>query len=149
MGETTSQIESHIENKRGDLGSNLQELEDKVKSATDWRQQFQKNPMTMVALAFGGGVLLASMGSGRKRRHSHNRMPSELQTRQPATARQSQKAFETWDNIKGALIGVAATRLKDLVGEIVPGFHEQLRNSEQAKASQSTVPSDLNAETRP
>lgn len=36
----------------------------------------------------------------------------------------------TWDNIKGALIGVAATRFKDFVGEIVPGFHEQLRKTE-------------------
>jgi hypothetical protein len=39
------------------------------------------------------------------------------------------------DNIKGSLIGVAAMRFKDLVGEIVPGFQEQLNGAEErAKA---------------
>jgi len=69
MGETTDQIENHIEHKRGDLAANIQELEFKVKSATDWRLQFQKHPMTLIGAAFGGGVLLAAlMGGGRKRR---------------------------------------------------------------------------------
>ena len=58
MGETTNQIESYIETKREDLGSNLAELENKVKSITDWREQFRSNPMTMVGVAFGGGILL-------------------------------------------------------------------------------------------
>jgi len=39
--------------------------------------------------------------------------------------------LETWDNIKGALIGVAATRFKDFVGEVVPGFHEQFQKTEE------------------
>jgi len=55
MGEATSQIEAHIENTRADLGSNLQELEQKVKSVTDWKQHFQKSPMTLLGAAFGGG----------------------------------------------------------------------------------------------
>ena len=41
------------------------------------------------------------------------------------TDRQQHRALETWDNIKGALFGVAATPFKDFVGEVVPGFHEQ------------------------
>ena len=32
MGEATNQIETHIENTRADLGSNLSELEQKVKA---------------------------------------------------------------------------------------------------------------------
>ena len=52
MGETTDQIESHIENRREDLGSNLNELEQKVKAVTDWRQQFQKNPKTMIGASY-------------------------------------------------------------------------------------------------
>ena len=68
MGETANQIESYIDQKREDLGSNLQELEQKVKSATDWRWQFQKNPMTMIGIAFGIGMLLAAMlGRGKRR----------------------------------------------------------------------------------
>ena len=66
MGETTKQIEAHIENTRKDLGANLQEVETRVKAATDWRQHFQARPMTILGIAFGGGVLLATMMSRRK-----------------------------------------------------------------------------------
>jgi hypothetical protein len=130
MGATTNQIESFIENKREDLGSNLQELEQKVKSITDWRQQFRNNPMTMVAVAFGGGVVLASMlgsGGGGRRRTQGSVEPHA------GAERQSHMALETWDNIKGALIGVAATRFKGLIEEIVPGFHEEFRKTEAVK----------------
>jgi hypothetical protein len=37
--------------------------------------------------------------------------------------------------VKGALIGVAATRFKDFVGELIPGFHEQFRQTEALNTS--------------
>jgi hypothetical protein len=129
MGETTNQIESYIDTKREDLGSNLAELEDKVKSITDWREQFRSNPMTMVGVAFGGGVLLASMLGG-KSRHRSGRHSSDTAIPHSGMDQQTNQALKTWDNIKGALIGVAATRFKDFVGEVVPGFREQFRNTE-------------------
>jgi hypothetical protein len=47
--------------------------------------------------------------------------------------------LETWDNIKGALVGVAATRFKEFVGEVVPGFHEQFqRTEEKAKEGETS-----------
>ena len=69
MGQTATQIESHIESKRADLTSNLRELENRVRSATDWREQFQNRTGTFLGLAFGGGLLLAAMigGSSNKR----------------------------------------------------------------------------------
>jgi hypothetical protein len=138
MGQTTHQIEAHIEDTREDLGSNLHELEQKVKSVTDWKQHFQTSPMTMLGVAFGGGILLATMLGGSKNRRgdrfSSHAIDSELHA---GTDHQRHKALETWDNIKGALIGVAATRFKDFVGEVVPGFHEQFqRTEEKAKANQ-------------
>ena len=132
MGETTIQIESHIEDTRRDLGSNLQELDEKVKSVTDWRQHFQTKPMTMIGVAFGGGILLASMLSGPKykARHRNYSAPAskpEYSGKDAWTGsdRQKSKALETWDNLKGALIGVATTRLREYVDEVIPGFHEQ------------------------
>ena len=137
MGQTTHQIEAHIEDTRKDLGSNLHELERKVKSVTDWKQHFQNNPMTMLGVAFGGGILLATMLGGRKNRRGERGFPSHATGSEPhaGTEQQKHKALETWDNIKGALIGVAATRFKDFVGEIVPGFQEQFQGAEEkAKA---------------
>jgi ElaB/YqjD/DUF883 family membrane-anchored ribosome-binding protein len=61
MGQTTDQIERHIEHKRADLKSNLRELETRAKSATDWRHYFKEHTWTMLAVAFSGGLLLARM----------------------------------------------------------------------------------------
>ena len=69
MGQTANQIETHIDTKRADLSSNLQELEDRVKSATDWRQQFQSRTAAFLGVAFGGGILLGAItSSGRRHR---------------------------------------------------------------------------------
>jgi hypothetical protein len=137
MGETTDQIESHIENRREDLGSNLNELEQKVKAVTDWRQQFQKNPKTMIGAAFGGGVLLASMMGGRKRSSRGGASPLQPETltaqgRSSVHAREHD-ALEVWDTMKGALIGVAASQFKNLLGQLVPGFQEQYHKAETEK----------------
>ena len=139
MGETTRQIATHIENAREDLGSNLQELEQRVKSVTDWRQQFRNNPMMMVGLAFGSGVFLATMAGGRRNRLSGMSSPSTVPVTSESSGRaiasrgtnhEKQQILETWDNIKGALVGVAASRLKSFLGESIPGFEEQLRKTE-------------------
>jgi hypothetical protein len=137
MGQTTDQIESHIETKREDLQGNLRELERKVKSATDWRQQFQNHTGTMVAAAFGGGMLISAM-VGRKRPSSQ---PDAVSA--PASSGRVRggggrgEALESWNTIKTALIGVAATKFKGMLGEVVPGFSEHLAQSE-AKGRAST-----------
>jgi hypothetical protein len=130
MGQTTEQIEHYMERTRDDLGSNLNELEQKVKSITDWKHHFQNKPTTLLGVAFGGGVLLATMVSGgrRNRRPYMNYVPSAEP--HAGTTYQKHKALETWDNIKGALIGVAAAKFKDFVGEVVPGFHTQYQRVE-------------------
>ena len=141
MGQTTHQIEAHIENTRDNLGSNLHELEQKVKSVTDWKQHFQTNPLTMVGVAFGGGVVLATMVGGRKNR-GRVFVSSHAPGSEPhaGTDHQKHPALETWDHIKGALIGVAAARFTDFVGEIVPGFREQFQQTEaQARAMHSAA----------
>jgi hypothetical protein len=67
MDEKPDQIMSHIETQRDQLGRNLNELESRVKSAADWRVQFNKNPMLMMGVALGGGMLLGSMVGGSRR----------------------------------------------------------------------------------
>ena len=55
MGERADQIEQQINETRNELSENFNELEEKVKSAFDWRTQFEERPVTMMAVAFGGG----------------------------------------------------------------------------------------------
>jgi hypothetical protein len=68
MGQATGEIEAQIEGTRAELGANLQELEQKVKTVADWRHHFRNHAMTLMGVAFGGGVLLAMMGGKRKTR---------------------------------------------------------------------------------
>jgi hypothetical protein len=122
VGETTYQIEHHIEKTRDSLGANLNELEYKVKEIADWRYHFRNHPLSLMGAAFGGGILLATMMSGR-RRNATPAVPFATAPRSP----HAQKAVDTWDHIKDALIGVAAGKVTNFVGELVPGFEDEFR----------------------
>ena len=65
MGKTTHEIANDIDQTRSDLKSNLEELETRVKEATDWRAHFRKRPGSMIAAALFGGVLLSLMSEKR------------------------------------------------------------------------------------
>lgn len=137
MGEKSDQIERQIVVQRGQLGRNLNELQSRVEEATDWRIQFQKRPLLMMSAAVGGGLLLAAAtgrGSKWKRRYVDE---SSVQYRehQRGTEIQKNKALETFDTIKGAMIGVAANAFKDLLGQLVPGFNEQFQKTASEKGS--------------
>jgi hypothetical protein len=73
------------------------------------------------------------LGGGKGRRPFSRHPEPESYTPHAGTDHQKHQALETWDAIKGALIGVAATRFKDLVGEIVPGFSEQFQKTQSEK----------------
>lgn len=139
MGQKSNQIERRIEAERGQLGQNLSELQSKVQEVTDWRVQFQKRPMLMLGVAAGGGLLLASL-TGRKSKYkqhySQDRERSGGAEHSRGTELQKNKALETFDTIKGALIGVAANTFQDFLGQLVPGFREQFQKTAQEKRSQ-------------
>ena len=61
MGKTSDQIANDIQERREALKSNLQELETRVKSATDWRRYAKNHPGALVAAALAGGMLLSTL----------------------------------------------------------------------------------------
>jgi hypothetical protein len=73
MDEKPDQIMNHIEAQRDQLGRNLNELESRVKRAADWRNQFDRNPMLMMGVALGGGLLLGTMTGSSSRRSGSSR----------------------------------------------------------------------------
>lgn len=157
MGEKSDQIERHIEQTRNELGENISELQEKVKSAVDWRAQFQERPMTMLGIAFGGGVLLSALIGGKSRSRSESRSfddswtrvtnresaPSSFATNPGSffdklgAGDRSRKVSDAWENIKGALLGVAATKARAYIEELVPGFDEHYRKTEASRGSSS------------
>jgi hypothetical protein len=131
MGQTTDQVETRIENTREDLKSNLQELEGRVRSATDWRHYVNQNPGVMIAAAFGGGVLLSALMK-KRRRAPHTPLSSSARFGEARSlqSRTKQNVLEKLDTIKAALVGAAATKVKGMLSEVVPGFSEHLSEAE-------------------
>jgi len=61
MGEKPDQIERHIQHQRSELEDNISELEEKVKSAFDWRTQFEERPAIFLGAAFVGGAVVSAL----------------------------------------------------------------------------------------
>ena len=137
MRETREKIEARIKGEFAALRSNFDELETKVKSATDWRQLFARHPGTMVAAAFGAGALLAVM-SGRRNRSPGQAVSSAERhaSASPLPAsdqRHNGVARQIWDPLKEALIGVAVTRATGMLEQLLGSAHEEPKNKGSAK----------------
>jgi hypothetical protein len=110
MGEASDAIERHIRETRGELERNVEELEFRVKRATDWKQQVSKRPLGAVTAAFTGG-LLASMLFGSADHHSNGRKDSyrgEAGTRKP-------KLRRAVGSLQSALLAMASMELKSFL----------------------------------
>lgn len=132
MAESSDELERHIEEIRHDLKDNFGELEDKVRSAMDWRAQFEERPGTMLALAFGGGVLLSALlprpRSSRRTIRERDWDVSATRNEPPSTARprteygrKPSRNSEAWNTLRAVLIGTAAGKLSEFIEELIPG----------------------------
>jgi hypothetical protein len=128
MDETSREIEEHIDRTRERLGSQLMELEHRVEAATDWREHFRARAGFFLGAAFVGGATLAIALHGRAPR-TDDVEGKRFGDDDPSSAQA--QVLELWNNLKDAFIGVVGTRVKDYIGELVPGFDEHYRRAEQ------------------
>lgn len=130
MDQTANEIEAQIDRTRDRLGSNLRELEHRVDVATDWREHFRKRPHLFIGAAFLGGVML---GNALRRTASPPRESGNGAVRRAlrASGTAQAQASELWNNLQGALVGVASAGIKEYIGALVPGFDEHYRRAEQ------------------
>jgi len=131
MNATADQLETHIRRTRDDLDSNIDELTQKVKSVADWKGHFQNHPGAMTGLAFCGGFVLAAIGSRGRRRvpSTADFQPESHRPLHSGSGRPALLDADLWDNVKGALLGVAASRLTEVVDELIPGFADHFQQS--------------------
>jgi hypothetical protein len=158
MGDTSDQIERHIQETRNDLSDNFNELEEKVRTAVDWRAQCEERPMTMMALAFGGGILLSALLPSRRspRRRSlasSANTSSDQHTSDSSKSRNeyndnASSTLETWDAVKGALVGVATTKLSGFLEDVLPGFTQEFFKAQGGKNSGRSDPPNPGQSTR-
>jgi hypothetical protein len=133
MDKRSDQIEEQIHRTREDLRDNLNELEEKVRSALDWRTHFEQHPLTMLTVALGGGILLAAVllpgGNGRQRRYSdasvrsHERMAAgQAESRTRKAERESNGSL---DALKGAFMTAVASRIGGFLGQLLAGHRQE------------------------
>jgi len=144
MGEKSDQLERHIREERNELSQHISELHQKVKSAVDWRVQFNERPLVMIGLAFGGGILLSALlgrPHSKYRKRDSNERSRNSPYRESTHRGQSvevdagavnggHKSSDTLDRVKGALFAVAATKVGSYLEQIVPGFNKHYQKSE-------------------
>ena len=133
MDEAADKIEAHIDRTRERLGSNLRELENKVDAATDWREQFRARPHIFLGATIAGGALLAAV---LRRTSSRQVFDASTEAHLGSVSRNGvnaqEQAIELWNNVKGALIGVAAVRLTEYISQLIPGFDEHYQRAAQS-----------------
>ena len=154
MDERPDQIEDHIRTTQRELGSNLQELQDKVKDATNWRVQFERHPVALLGVAFAGGLLLSAGLGGRRRR-----TPSYYGPWIPAPDRSGSglgisskdRGFEPkenssniWGGIKSALLATAGTQVSNVLSEFLPGFKDHATGAGETAAPSKVPPTSGN-----
>ena len=134
MDETANEIEAHIDRTRERLGSNLRELEDKIDAATDWREHFRERPHLFLGVAFVGGFVAASAlgrpSSVRDLDRDDIQAGAGIRRALGSNSAVQAQARELWNNVQMALVGVASTRLKEYIGDMLPGFDEHYRHAE-------------------
>jgi hypothetical protein len=129
VGQTVDQIEGQIQDSREDLRSNFDQLGYRVKSAVDWREKFRASPGAILAVAFGGGFVLANVVGGSRRRDESSPSAHRAAVRDSAKYKKG-ALLRAWDDVQRALVAVAATKVSNTLAEFVPGFKEQLRSRE-------------------
>ena len=145
MADQTDEIQEHIQSKRAELGHNLEELETKVKSAADWHTYFERYPMAALGLSFGGGMVLAMLAGNRSGRGGARIAATrgawpEGQPLSGATAYSRRtsgetrdKVAQTVDTLKGALLGLATSKVRDMLSDAMPGFREHYDHAERQR----------------
>jgi hypothetical protein len=152
MGERSDQIEQQINRTRGDLNQNLRELGERARDIFDWRYQFENRPGTMLALAFGGGVVASALIPLRsKRSTNHERVRvndrrsgrtddeetastarnagRRMAAKANAYAHRARKSSPGMGALKGALVSLVASRLSGMIGDLIAGYREELQRT--------------------
>ncbi len=124
MVETTEQLERQLANAHDQLNSNLEVLETKTKELTDWRAQFDKRPLLLLGLAFGGGLLASGVVGGGRRSSAPQPDASDGRAMAYRAPQQPSPLNKHWGNVRDTLAAVATGAALELLHEAVPGFKE-------------------------
>jgi len=125
VGESTDQIEREIMAERRQLGRNLSELEMKAQELGDWRTYYRRHPTLLVGLAIGGGLALSAI-VGRRAVSRGDARPTTSDRPAAPVGRTRRQLQDTVETVSDVLLGLAAGKVMEFVGGVVPGFADEL-----------------------
>jgi hypothetical protein len=137
MVQETRRIMEHIESEREQLGENLDEIESRIKDATDPRAWFDRNPgMILGAAAVSGlvlGFLMTSRSSDSPRPAGFSVPGPEMEIHRESKHLNTIK--KTLDTTVAALVGLGAQRVQDFISDALPGYQQQYNVASQHQAA--------------
>jgi hypothetical protein len=122
MDESTVRLQRQLAGEHEQLNDNLEVLERKARELTDWRAQFEKRPLLLLGLAFGGGLIASGLVG--RRRISPARDFADGRSMSTAMPRPSAPVNGNWQQVRNTLSAVASGVAAELLQELVPGFKE-------------------------
>jgi hypothetical protein len=141
VDQETNKIKRHIDTEREQLVRNLDEIEHRMKSATDLKAHFAKNTGWILGAAVAAGFLLSLAFGKSSTSGSPSSRESDLRASSANIPAQPKDPFsthvrrvpETAENIISGLVAVVSDKLRSFVADAVPGFREQYEAIERRR----------------
>jgi hypothetical protein len=129
VDEETSRIKQHIDAEREQLGRNIDEIEHRVRKATDLKSYFDRHTGLILGAAVAGGVLLARAFPASSQDNSLD-WDRDIAEQTSSTSTRAFKSHlgrlsETLDDIFDGLVAVVSDQMRSFVADAVPGFRER------------------------
>ena len=123
MDDVVDRIEQQIRIDRRTLGRDIQALEDRAHEAMDWRRHYSDHAGTVMAVAFGSGLLLGAMSRGGTR--ATVALPRSVLGVVDPSGRATNQVGELVGDIINAGVGMAGAAAVEVISEWIPGFKQQ------------------------
>jgi len=153
VAEETYKIKQHIDREREQLGRNLDEIEYRVKKATDFKTHFDNHTAWVLGAAVAGGFLLSlavrasspSPNTAGRKSESWGSSTDDRNRTERSIPLPLQRISGTLDNIFEGLACVVGNKLQSFVADKVPGFREQYDAVEREHGRSTSRQSDFSA----
>jgi len=135
MAQKPGEIRAHIKAEHEGLRENFEEIEDRVKSALDWKVWYRNNTAIALGGAAAGGILLSLLlRKGEEPEYFDIEEPEGPNYPPRMQLRKSNSRFhQVLDNTMSALFGVATDTFQDFMSKAVPGFREHYVQAESRR----------------
>jgi len=112
MSAHTERLERAAAEERERLASHLDRLQNQIEHAVDPKTLYARYPLPVLGVALVAGAVLGAVTKGDGRDH-------RPQERQPQRFRDEVKRQTAWGELRGAVVGMVAARLGDILYQVV------------------------------